>query len=127
MPPRTVDLIWLYGDGGCINSPGECAIFGKIVGIQQQPVMVPCGRMRRGDLLEEEIPPAFAGGIPQNNLTLTALLAGLLLPALTGLLLLLPRLLRAAALLLARLALAALLLLAGILLVRIVHNRSYLY
>jgi hypothetical protein len=56
-------------------------------------------------------------------------LAGLLLPALlsalTGLLLLLPRLLRATALLLARLALAALLLLARILLVRIVHNRSY--
>jgi hypothetical protein len=58
-------------------------------------------------------------------------LAGLLLPALlsalTGLLLLLARLLRAAALLLARLALAALLLLAGILLVRIAHNRSYSY
>jgi hypothetical protein len=58
-------------------------------------------------------------------------LAGLLLPALlsalTGLLLLLPRLLRATALLLARLALATLLLLAGILLVRIVHNCSYLY
>jgi hypothetical protein len=51
-------------------------------------------------------------------------LAGLLLPALTRLLLLLPRLLRATALLLARLALAAALLLAGILLVRIVHNRS---
>jgi hypothetical protein len=54
-----------------------------------------------------------------------------LLSALTGLLLLLARLLRAAALL-ARLALAALLLLARILLarillVRIVHNRSYLH
>jgi hypothetical protein len=45
---------------------------------------------------------------------------------LTGLLLLLARLLRAAALL-ARLALAALLLLARILLVWIVHNRSYLH
>jgi tellurite resistance protein TehA-like permease len=58
------------------------------------------------------------------------LLAGFLLPAvlsaLTGLLLLLARLLRAAALLLARLALAALVLLVGILLVRIIaHNGSY--
>jgi len=66
----------------------------------------------------------------KKRLTLAALLAGLLLPALLsalpGLLLLLARLLRAAALL-ARLALAALLLLARILLVRIVHNRSYLH
>jgi hypothetical protein len=79
----------------------------------------------------KEKPPAIAGGSPQKKrLTLAALLAGLLLPALlsalTGLLLLLARLLRAAALL-ARLALAALLLLARILLVRIVHNRSYLH
>jgi hypothetical protein len=62
---------------------------------------------------------------------LATLLAGLLLPALlsalTGLLLLLARLLRATALLLAWLALAALLWLAGILLVRIIHNRSCLY
>ena len=60
---------------------------------------------------------AFARGSPQKSLTLTALLAGFLLPsllsALTGLLLLLARLLRAAAaLLLARFALAALLRLA---------------
>jgi hypothetical protein len=76
-------------------------------------------------------PPAKAGGqSSEKRLTLAALLAGFLLPALlsalTGLLLLLARLLRAAALL-ARLALAALLLLARILLVRIVHNRSYLH
>ena len=58
---------------------------------------------------------------------MAALLSGLLLSALTGLLLLLAWLLRAAALLLAWLALVALLLLAGFLLVRIVHNRSYLY
>jgi hypothetical protein len=44
---------------------------------------------------------------------------------LTGLLLLLPWLLRATTLLLARLALTALLLLAGILLVWVIHNRSY--
>jgi hypothetical protein len=66
-----------------------------------------------------------------NELTLAALLAGLLLSALlsalTGLLLLLARLLRATTLLLARLVLAALLLLAGILLVRVIHNRSYFY
>lgn len=70
-----------------------------------------------------------------NGLTLAALLAGLLLPALlsalAGLLLLLARLLRATALLLAWPALVALLLLAGfllgILLVRVVHDRSYSY
>jgi hypothetical protein len=59
------------------------------------------------------------------KLTLIALLARLLLPALlptvTGLLLLLARPLRAAALLLTRLALAALLLLTGILLAWIAH------
>ena len=80
-------------------------------------------------LVRRKSPRQKPGAVLRKKLTLAALLAGLLLPALlsalTGLLLLLARLLRAAALLLARLTLAALLLLARILLVRIVHNRSY--
>jgi hypothetical protein len=64
------------------------------------------------------------------SLALSTLLARLVLStvlsALTGLLLLLARLLLATALLLAGLALATLVLLARILLVRIAHNCSYL-
>jgi hypothetical protein len=79
---------------------------------------------------QRKTPGESRGAVLRKRLTLAALLAGFLLPALlsalTGLLLLLARLLRAAALL-ARLALAALLLLARILLVRIVHNRSCLH
>jgi hypothetical protein len=90
--------------------------------------------------LERRKAPGRAGGKRQNKLTLNkltlaALLAGLLLPALlsalAGLLLLLARLLRAATLLLAWPALVALLLLAGfllgVLLVRVVHDRSCSY
>jgi hypothetical protein len=84
--------------------------------------------VRQRRLEQRKTPGESRGVVLRKKLTLAALLAGLLLPALlstlTGLLLLLARLLRAAALLLARFALAALLL-ARILLVRIVHNRSY--
>jgi uncharacterized membrane protein len=89
----------------------------------------------RAVLGTKEKPPAETGGASlARNLTLAALLAGFVLPALaallsalTGLLLLLAGLLlAAAALLLAGLVLTTLLL-AGILLVRIVHDRSYLY
>ena len=67
--------------------------------------------------------PDTSRGNSQKNLTLTTLLAGLLLSALTRLLLLLARLLAAAALLLTGFALTALLL-TGILLVRIIHKCS---
>jgi hypothetical protein len=78
----------------------------------------------RDNPLELKKSPGTSRGNSQKNLTLATLLAGLLLSALTGLLLLLAwLLLAAAALLLTGLALTALLL-AGILLVRIVHKCS---
>ena len=78
----------------------------------------------KSDEIFERDNPGTSRGNSQKNLTLATLLAGLLLSALTGLLLLLARLLlAAAALLLTGLALTALLL-AGILLVRIVHKCS---
>ena len=78
----------------------------------------------KGQSVRAKKNPGTRRGNSQKNLTLATLLAGLLLSALTRLLLLLARLLLAAALLLTGLALTALLLLAGILLVRIVHKRS---